>query len=293
MELPEEKTICAVVTAYNPDPEFALRLFIVSKQVGKIIIIDNHSEVPHDKTLKDISNKIDLIYNIHNLGVGTALNQGVRFAINYNYKWVLLLDQDTLISENFINEICGCYQMITNNENIGIIGPYYGSKNAISIENKKENNISFTEVKHLITSGSVIPVSLFEKIGFFRDDLFIDYIDIEFCLRARSKGYRIIRINDQMMSHHIGSATIHRLPWKMTGTTNHSPLRRYFMMRNNIIVVKKYFHRYPGWAVSSLFGRVKSTILMVLFEKQKKIKLKFSIMGIFDGILGKVNRIIE
>lgn len=44
----------------------------------------------------------------------------------------------------------------------------------------------FRERKTLITSGMLIPLSLFGKIGMFREDYFIDSVDHEFCLRARA-----------------------------------------------------------------------------------------------------------
>jgi rhamnosyltransferase len=297
MILPEKYNVCAVVTSYYPNEGFTDRLFRISKQVDKIVVIDNNSDAPVLALLEEVSRdlKIHTIFNSDNLGVATALNQGIRWAKINDYSWVLLLDQDTVISDNLVEVLCGCYQKMTNKEQIGIIGPGY-----FDLESRKYfthpihgDTYIYNEVKSVITSGSLMSTDIFEIIGPFRDDLFIDFIDIEYCLRARARGFKIIKVHTHLMQHSIGSVSMHRLPWKITGTSNHSPLRRYYMMRNNILIVKEYFLIYPGWAITSLFGRVKSTLLMIFFEKQRIQKLKYSALGVIDGISGKVNRIIK
>ena len=294
---PTKNNVVAVITSHNFNTSFIDRLSHILNQVDKIVIIDNNSDNSTLVLLKEIevSSKIFIIYNAINLGVATALNQGVRWAINNLYKWVLLLDQDTFISDSLIEILCSSYQEMKNREQIGIIGPGYSDikSRKYFIQFMLPVTYFFTEVKSVITSGSLIPIEVYEKIGPFRDDLFIDFVDIEYCLRARTMGYKVMKVHSLLMQHSIGSITMHRLPWKITGTTNHSPFRRYYMMRNNIILAKEYLLFDPGWVLSSLVSRVKSTLLMLLFEKQRILKFKYSVLGIHDGILGNVNRTIN
>lgn len=285
--LPAKYNLCAVVTSYNPGPGFEERISQISKQVDCIVIIDNNSDKQILKLHHELSTKykLQIIYNTYNLGVATALNQGINWAKLNNYSWVILFDQDTSISESLIDTLCSTYQKIGDGEQVGIIGPNYKTFQSASTVTH-----GFRTVRSIITSGSLIPLSLFEKIGLFREELFIDFVDIEFCLRAGKKGFKIIRVNEHLMSHSVGTVTTHKLLWKTTVTTNHSHLRRYYMMRNNIVVVKDYFHFYPGWAINSLFVRLKSTLRMLFFEEGKLIKFKFSMLGLIDGISGRFNR---
>jgi len=286
--------LCAVITSYNPSVNFEQTLAQISKQVDKIVIVDNNSEERIKDSFHTFSDdsKIHIIFNSTNCGVATALNQGILWAKENAYNWLLLLDQDSGLPDNFVEDLFRIYQQAIFKEQIAIIGPKY-----FDIESSKhqkqagaENNNTFDEVKHLITSGSLISMEVFNKIGMFQDELFIDFVDIEFCLRARRNGYKIIQVPSILMQHRIGAVSMHKLPWKTTGTSNHAPMRRYFMMRNNIIVAKKYFAFDPAWAINSLIIRFKSVFLLCLFEDQKRLKLKYILLGLIDGIFRKVNR---
>jgi rhamnosyltransferase len=296
MILPAKNNICAVITSYNPDLGFSDRLNVVLNQVDKLIIIDNNSDSSTLALLNELSKNINIhiIYNLINLGVAGALNQGILRAMDNNYPWILMLDQDTLISDVLVKEICLILNKLNDIEHVAIIGPSYNFENRrCFFRTKAEEASSYQEVKSVITSGSLISLDIFEKIGPFRDDLFIDFVDTEYCLRARAKGYKVLKMRSVLMQHKIGSVTMHNLPWRITGTSNHSPLRRYYMMRNNIIVARKYFCKDPLWVVGSLITRLKSTILLVCFEKQRLIKLKYSALGFIDGLSGKLNRTIK
>jgi rhamnosyltransferase len=212
----------------------------------------------------------------------------VIWAKENNYEWVLLFDQDTVVSCNLVSTLSGCYTNIEASEKVGIIGAGYSDKREKEQSSGIADNLK--EVKFVITSGSLISINVLDDVGQFKDDLFIDFVDIEYCLRAHKKGYKILQLETSLMQHKIGSETTHKMIWKDTATSNHSPLRRYFMMRNNIIVVKEYIFIYPRWAFASLFERLISTIKMCLFERERIPKLKYSVMGFIDGITGRYNR---
>ncbi|MCV5831057.1 hypothetical protein OFN28_30780, partial [Escherichia coli] len=57
-------------------------------------------------------------------------------------------------------------------------------------KNLEADSTGCVDVDHLIASGSLIPVDVFEKIGGMDDSLFIDYVDVEWSLRARYQGLR-------------------------------------------------------------------------------------------------------
>lgn len=295
--LPVKENLCAVVTSFNPDNGINERLSRISSEVDKIVLIDNNSEALTVYMLEELSVQLNIhvIFNKKNLGVAAALNQGVLWAKKNNYDWVILFDQDTLISSDMVEILCSAYREINTKEDVGIIGPGY-----FNIESKNNtshppsgNTFIFKEARSVITSGSLFSINLFDKIGPFQEDLFIDFVDIEYCLRARVKGFKVIKLETLLMQHRIGSETKHGLLWKEIGTSNHPPWRRYYMIRNNIIVAKKYFQTDPKWVINFLFNGVKSTISIFFFEKQKFRKLKYSALGVIDGISGRVNRTIK
>ncbi len=285
---------CAIITSFNADSNFNERIERISKQVNTVVIVDNHSELIALSQLKEIikiKRGIHIIYNSMNLGVAKALNQGVLWAKKNNFDFVLLLDQDSIVDETML-ETLHYYYLNNNEKNIGMVGSNYSciDNNIPMFHNKTPMSSNYSLVKSIITSGSLIPLQVFDKVGLFQDELFIDFIDIEFCLRIRSYGYKILLVTTSLMQHSIGSATTHNLPWKKTSTTNHIPIRRYYMMRNNIIVAKKYFLKYPLWSVKSILNSMKSVLLMLLFERNRTAKFKFTILGLLDGVTGRYKK---
>lgn len=289
---PTKENICAIITSFNPDQGFYQRILDVAKKVAKTIIIDNHSSSIIKNEIKDIfkiETNIQIIFNNCNYGIAKALNQGIIKAKQEGFEFVFLLDQDSIVSEKIIDILTGIYLNFQENDKIGLIGAGYTNSKTEKID---DNKSLYLFVNHLITSGSLIPVTLFEHIGLFKEEYFIDFVDIEFCLRAKLNGYKIVQSKAQLMFHSIGNQSFHKFPWKTTGTSNHLPFRRYYMCRNNILVAKEYFRPFPLWVINSVLNRLKTIILMLLFEDRKLIKLKFTILGFIDGLCGKTDRII-
>ena len=78
------------------------------------------------------------------------------------------------------------------------------------------------EVESVISSGSLLALAVYEQIGPFRDEFFIDHVDTEYCLRARRQGFRILQTRRPSMSHTVGAPTRHKGLGKVRWTTNHS-----------------------------------------------------------------------
>jgi hypothetical protein len=62
------------------------------------------------------------------------------------------------------------------------------------------------------------------------------------------------------------------------------------MMRNHAMLAGEYLLKDPAWALTSLWSRVKSTILMCLFERDRIAKLKFTALGAWDGLIRNLSR---
>jgi rhamnosyltransferase len=281
--------ICAVIVAFHPDKQLEERVAKILRQSGSVIIVDNNSSQSEIEMMRDMAlrlGKCFLIENGSNLGIAAALNRGVEFAKTGGSKWVLLFDQDTVIEDNMLESIYEVYEAYPKKERIAVIGSNfidtYTRKNVYGDETDKGS--LWLEKLTVITSGSFMPLDLFDKIGPFREDFFIDHVDDEFCLRAKHRGYKILLTRKETMKHSFGAATMHKFLWRRAGTSNHSPLRRYYMTRNHIVLIKEYLTREPGWAIDTVCTRFKSLILMLLFEEKRFIKIRAMIKGLMHGL---------
>ena len=89
--------ICSIIITKDPDQDFPLRIQRIGASVQDTIIVDNGSDIEHRKII-DLAGKsvnTHVLWNEFNLGVATALNQGIDKAIDLGCDWALLLDQDS------------------------------------------------------------------------------------------------------------------------------------------------------------------------------------------------------
>ena len=290
--LPAAETICAVVVTYYPDLGFADRMERVAKQVGQIVIVDNRSLGESVGRIQGVVERlgIHLISNASNEGIAPALNAGVRWAASQGYRWVLTLDQDTVAAADMVSSLARTFRSCPLPERIAVIGSNYRdqfSKQSLGDQPAAPGGFGGKEVKTVLTSGSLVSVDAFDSIGGFREDFFMDCVDHEYCLRARSRGYRILMTAKPVMEHGPGDPSQHRLLWRKFRTSNHSILRRYFLARNSTILVREYAIAEPGWILYYLWEYAKSMLLLCLFETHRMAKLKAFIRGCIDGVLGR------
>jgi rhamnosyltransferase len=289
-EKPTKENICAVFITYHPGAGFMDRVASVRKQVGDVVIVDNHSDDSELNVLCGISRRtgINLIKNDENLGVATALNQGIRWAKGRGFKWMLSLDQDSIPEECMVDEIEKAYRDYNKKEKIAVIGSYYWYEKRKKELNKDEH--SWLEEKTVITSGSLISIDVYDKIGPFRDDFFIDHVDHEYCLRAISNGYKVLALKKIVIRHSIGSPTLHKLFGREYASSNQSPERRYYATRNLTLLVRENLFKETRWILDTLFLTMVQTVLMLLFEDRRLLKLRGMCVGFLDGIRGVVGK---
>jgi rhamnosyltransferase len=287
---PRKENICAVVVTYFPDEGFSNRLSRIYMQVGHVIVVDNASDeetFEHVQTVvSDLG--IDVIRNSENLGIATALNQGARLALEKEYDWTLFLDQDTIPAQNMVPMLTRAYDEFPGKNHLAIIGSSYAQD--LRSDSCASTARSWVKSKIVITSGSLVSLKVLSIVGFFRDEFFIDCVDLDFCLRARSMGFEIIEVTQPVMQHFIGHATAHRLLFAETETSNHAPWRWYYMTRNHMALVREYLWKDPAWVLKAVDKRIRRILLMLFFEKSRIMKMKYLTIGLYDDIRGRFGR---
>ena len=118
---------------------------------------------------------------------------------------------------------------------------------------------------------------------FLRSEFFIDCVDFEYCLRARRNGFYVLMTSEPVMEHEIGKSIEHRLLWKKVGTTNHAPIRQYFLARNSLVLVREYLCQEPRWILRYFWAWLKSIVPVLLFEKERISKMENIVCGFVDG----------
>ena len=288
--------VAAIIISYNPDNNLLDSVNLLINQVDKIIIVDNGSESQKKKNInliKDIDNKkIEVIFNEENLGIATALNIGVKEALNQGYNWILTMDQDSKASSNMVEKMLEVYNAIDESERKEILSifPNFVDERIQSIEENSNMN-SYEYVDADITSGNLLRAEVFDKVGFFDDSLFIDLVDTDFCMRLNEENIKMIKVRDAILYHSLGESQSVKSIFGKFNTSNHSALRRYYMTRNRFYTWEKYkdLNSFTLNRDKKLFK--KEFIKIILGEKDKINKIKMVFKGYKDykkGIRGKL-----
>jgi rhamnosyltransferase len=289
---PSAHTTCAVIVTYHPDAWLFDRVAGVVKQVAQTVIVDNGSSPSCVERIREIADRlaVHVILNPTNEGIASALNSGTRWAAARGYRWVLTLDQDTTVADDMIDSQLEVYRSCHLAEKLAIIGSNYRHKvSGRAWLREGANSTCGQEMISVLTSGSLVSIHAYEAIGGFREEFFIDCVDHEFCLRARAHGFHVLITAKPVMEHGIGHLTEHQLLWKKVGTPNHSPARQYFLARNSLILAREYRHTEPRWIIKYLWSWLKLITVIFIFEEKRFLKVKNTIRGCFDGILGRTH----
>ena len=272
--------IAGTVVWYNPNNENVENINTYIDYMDKLYIIDN-SNKNNIKLVQEIKKiyKIEYISNMSNLGIAKALNIACEKSFNDGYKWILTMDQDSKFSLETINEYMKLF-FKEDKSKIGIIAPRY-SINGIVIPKNKYS---------VITSGSILNLNIYKKIGGFLEKLFIDEVDHEICFRIIKNGYKIIQFDEVILEHELGNTEIKKIFNRTFSVNNHSALRRYYIVRNKLYVKKLY----PQFTKEYYKEILKLLVKIILFEKFKFQNIKYILYGIRDykkNVMGKYKEV--
>lgn len=292
--------ICAVFSAFRPDDFFSERVERVCAQVGfGIIVIDGGGALNDPSQLKSAfqSNSKILVHRLaENQGIAAALNAGVSIAKKHGYRWILTMDDDTMAEPDMVENLVCSWRRIFEQEGfpIALMGMLSVDKNTGSVEEIAGcKDRSFVERRGIITSGSLIALDAYDTLGPFREEFFIDSVDYDFCMRARRRGYRVIKLCRVGMIHSLGRTKEFNFGWFKVKTTNHSTIRRYYMYRNSTILAREHFLSDPLYSVAVFIFQLKTFFIVLFLEKDKGMKLKYMLRGLFDGWRKRMGKTIS
>ena len=270
--------VCIGVVLYYPNSEDIERLKNYYAIFEDIYVFDNTP----DKIMKLAFpiNKVHYYNNQRNEGVAFALNFICNQAINDGYDFMITLDQASIISNQDILEI---KDFISNNnmDEIGIVAPtiIYDHKKKKKI--KKNNKVSF--IKWTITSGSAINLNLFKHTKGFDENYFIDRVDYDYCYLLKVNNKKIVRLSWVHLYQKLGDT--------VGNHSEHNEIRNYYIFRNRIY----YYNKYKKGLLKHVLifcGSFKQITKILIFEKDKRKKLRMCLKAFFDykeGKMGKFN----
>ena len=270
------KDITIVITSFKSSEIITNCLNSINSECH-VIVVENSSDLLFKKKIENEFNNVECVLTGDNLGYGSANNIGLK---KVNTKYALILNPDALLEkntlENFLIEV-------KKNKNFAIIGPLDQEKNN-KIKINTNNNSSLTQVSNLKGFAMFLNLYEFNDVGFFDENFFLYFEEIDLCKRLSKHGKKIY-LSNLIKINHLGGKSHH------DSVNDEMELSRNWHWMWSTF----YFHKkYNGFIISLIItlpklisSSVKCLFYTLSLNKKKKKIYFFRFLGLINGILGK------
>lgn len=289
--------VCGVVVTYHPDSSVVANVTAMVRECGDVIVVDNGSAPVAIAGIAALSG-VEVILLGENRGLAAALNRGAKRALERGCGWIVTFDQDSCPESGMVAALLRLGSRFANSALVGPViveegfqaSQYRWVRPASRVRwlfRRASTGADLESVTCVITSGSLISLSCWESLGGFDEAFFIDYVDVEFCLRARRAGLRIAVAEAARLKHHLGRRSTLRMLGHDFRPMNHAPFRHYYMARNRVTVWRRHACAQPHWALFDFSFAVYNGFRAVVLEQHRWLKLKAMVLGTWDGLRGR------
>lgn len=296
--------VCAVIVTYDPELTKLERLVrCVTPQVHSLFVVDNGSSASTVAWLRSNADALHFtpILLEDNYGVAFAQNTGIQACRQAGARYVILFDHDSLPDQAMVARLLATAQsQQAMGRKVAAVGPKYFDPRqnnpppfikCVNLRILKQpclHEEAVVEVDYLVSSGCLIPMQTLDVVGGMREELFIDYVDIEWGLRAKHLGYTSYGDCRALMWHELGENPIGFLGKQYP---SHSPLRHYYHFRNAI-----WMYRQPwvplGWKLADAWRLLLKYVFYSLFARPRLKHWWMMTLGLTHGLLGQTGRLV-
>jgi rhamnosyltransferase len=292
--------IGAVVVTYHPDERVVERLRAIRREVDRMVIVDNGSPMERRTLVQEWAeaNAVSFVANPENRGLATALNQGMEWCERAGCEWAITFDQDSTPLPGFAAAALATARAAIAPERVAVVGARTSDEGTgredrwlrpawYGFRRLPCDREDLVDVTFVITSGALTRVSAWRALGGFDDGLFIDYIDHDFCLRARRRGWRTMVSAHARLQHNLGARRNVVVAGRKMCPTFHSATRHYYIARNRVLMWWRHAWRCPHWWLfDAIFGGL-NVVRVLLTEDRRGEKLRAMVCGTWHGLLGR------
>lgn len=294
---PPPAGVCAIVVTYQPDLPALTRLVnALAPQVEQIVVVDNGSRADLEAWAAPLasSHRLSLRRLGQNLGIAAAQNVGIALADRARCGYAILFDQDSCPAPDMV--ACLLQVLIERTqqgERVASVGPRF-------VDDRLDNPPPFIRINglryqrqacstadavvavdYLVASGCLMPLTVLDAVGGMREELFIDYVDIEWGLRAGAMGLASYGVCAAHMHHSLGDQPI---AFRGRHYPTRQALRHYYMFRNAV-----WMYRQPGlplnWKLADGWRLLLKYGFYLLFDKPRLPSWRMIHRGLLDGLL--------
>lgn len=270
----------AVIVSFNGGEKTLNTINALLPQVEHIHVVDNGSDSFSLDLLERAAQhgRVSVRKFGENRGIGYALNAGLSKARQLGYAWVLTMDQDSVAAPDMI----ACFaRSVADNEDALCLSPN------LIVHGDDTAPVKSGSVAYAITSGNLVNMRIYDAVGNYNEDYFIDCVDFDFSLRVRRAGFKIMKDPAAFLHHELGGENDLPKLYKRYYTL-HSPLRRYYMFRNFLYLSRKYFFSDFKFIFKFFLSHLILFSLLIFYDPKPAASVRMICRGVLDYFSGKV-----
>lgn len=288
------KTFGLIFVLYEPGEDFLRNLARAHVLCPAVVAVDNSPDADLRLHACLREQGIQVIFNGNEGGLAGAYNRGADALLARQCDVIFLLDQDSGIDDSFFAEMMqAAGELGTETFLIGpkiyeialqkympVMPPDTRWPKPVRVDDR---TTGVCRTLCIISSGSAISAAAYRALGAFREDYFIEYVDIEYSLRANSRDVPVYMNAATTLRQTNGRIERHGRRF----TTNHEAWRRYYIARNAVHCLHLYRSRWGlRWFGAAM--TLQQAMSVLLFDSHKLDKLTAMACGVLDGMRGRL-----
>ncbi len=277
-----------IFVLFQPGGDDLAHLERACRQAADLLVVDN-TPVPDEGLHARLRDEgVRVLANQNRGGLAGAYNRGADLLLADGCELVVLLDQDSDIPDDYCARLAAAAERLAGTAYL--LGPrVYEVRaerflDAPAPEGADHGHDGLTPTSLVISSGSAFSAAAYRQLGAFREDYFIELIDVEYSRRAVTQGVAMYVVDGVVLRQTTGAITVHGAAY----TTNHAAWRRYYLARNYVLTARLYSER--RWSRDVFGYPVGEARLILRHERDKARKLMAVAVGLYDGVRGHLGR---
>jgi rhamnosyltransferase len=299
---PHPSRIASVTVALDPDPRrLLLQLRALEGQVDEAIVVDNASRNDALRVLEGSRLPHRVVSLPTNHGVAHGFNAGIAAAAREGATHVLLLDHDSVPMPGMVQTLRA---VLDEKRSRGVKVAAAGPRICDMRDHRELPFIRLGWLRNhhmrphggadviacdfLISSGTLVPFDAYRELGPFDESLFVDNVDLEWCFRARSRGYALFGVGAARLDHRLGDTRLH--VGRRVRLVVHSPERLYYMTRNRFLLYRRPYMPLK-WKIKDPLRVVAKFAATMMFMAPRLEYARMTWRGLSDALLRRTGKL--
>jgi GT2 family glycosyltransferase len=257
-----------------------------------IIVVANGTTDGTQRYLATDHEDVVVLSHLKALGFAGAVNAGIRYSVDNNFKYVALLNNDAIADRKWLEELVNTiesddrYGIVTSkikhysSDRLDSTGDYYTSwflpyPRGRNVRDRGQYDTP-EEVVSASGGASIYRAEMFKNIGLFDEDFFAYYEDVDISLRAHHAGWKVYYQPNAVVQHKIGATSSRIKGFTTLQTMKNLPLLMiknvpFSILLHNILKFKLAYAMFFGRAVMRWQGyyALKGWLIMIVLLPSK------------------------